>query len=67
MTLVPPFEEDAANLEEVRKHNEEMGDWDTAIPYSMPGFTGSLSRGLKHTQRLALRGAAIVSDILRRD
>lgn len=64
MALVPPFDEDEKNLEEVVKHNTEKGDWDISIPYPIPGFTGSLSKAMKHAQQLAIRGHTIVSDLL---
>lgn len=68
MTLIPPFGEDEKNLQDVIDHNETKGDWDVSIPYpAIVNDPRPLSRGLKHAERLAIRGAAIVSDLLKRN
>jgi len=66
MTLIPPDEEDAQDVQTIIDHNTKQGDWDISLPTYVPGISTSLTQKLKHAQILAARGASAVADIFKR-
>ena len=67
MTLIPPDDEEAEDVQTIIDHNTKQGDWDISLPTVVPGITTSLTKKLKHAQVLAARGAAAVADLFKRD